>query len=170
MARLPGRMAGSGDFSPLRSRMGPCRPVRCRVGHLVGPEQRIVSNPNKDKGDRAEAAVRDYVKARFPESWRTRAGWDDDRGDVVLDLLGDKTETHCIQVKDDAGGPGSPWFAKLAAQIVNGGHRGGVIWWKLRGKSDPGSWRVVMTGEQYLGLLTYVRNLETTVRVLDGLG
>ncbi len=59
-----------------------------------------MGNANKAKGDRAEAAVRDYIVEFFPESWRTRAGWDEDRGDIVLDLLGDKILTWAIQVKD----------------------------------------------------------------------
>ena len=126
-----------------------------------------MANPNKAKGDRAEAAVRDFVVEFFPESWRTRAGWDDDRGDVVLDLLGDKVLTWAIQVKDTASAPGTPEFRALAEQIANGGHRGGVIWWKLRGKGHPRDWRVMMTGEQYLRLMSHVRDLE---HHLDGVG
>lgn len=126
-----------------------------------------MGNPNKAKGDRAEMAVRDLVVQFFPESWRTRAGWDDDRGDIVLDLLGDKALTFAVQVKDTAGLPGTPEFRALAEQIRNGAHRGGVIWHKLRGKSDPREWRVMMTGEAYLALLAHVRDLH---HALDGVG
>lgn len=126
-----------------------------------------MTNVHKAKGDRAEFAVLTYVRERFPWTWKTRAGWDEDRGDVVLDLLGDKTETYTLQVKDTASPPGSPELAQLAAQVDNGGHRGGVLWWKLRGKSSPADWRVVMSGESYLALMLRVRDLERTVRVLD---
>jgi hypothetical protein len=129
-----------------------------------------VTNVQKAKGDRAESAVLTYVKDRFPWSWRTRAGWDDDRGDVVLDLLGDKTVTYAVQVKDTAGPPGSPEMAQLAAQVANGGHAGGAIWWKLRGKSSPAHWRVVMPGHAYVVMMRRIRDLEQTVRVLDGSG
>ena len=84
-----------------------------------------MGNPNKAKGDRAEMAVRDLIVQFFPESWRTRAGWYDDRGDVVLDLLGDKALTFAVQVKDTAGLPGTPEFRALAEQVRNGAHRGG---------------------------------------------
>lgn len=126
-----------------------------------------MGNANKAKGDRAEAAVRDYIVEYFPESWRTRAGWDEDRGDIVLDLLGDKVLTWAIQVKDTAGVPGTPEFAALADQIKAGGHQGGAIWHKLRGKADPRQWRVIMTGEAYLHLMTRLRTLE---HHLDGVG
>lgn len=126
-----------------------------------------MTNVHKAKGDRAESAVAAYVKDRFPWSWRTRAGWDEDRGDVVLDLLDDKTETYCLQVKDTAAPPGSPELAQLALQIQRGGHRGGVVWWKLRGKASPAQWRVMMTGESYLELMRRLREMEQSVRVLD---
>lgn len=126
-----------------------------------------MGNPNKAKGDRAEAAVRDLVEEYFPESWRTRAGWDDDRGDIVLDLLGDKILTWAIQVKDTASVPGTPEFKALADQIKAGLHQGGVIWHKIRGKSDPRAWRVMMTGEQYIQLMVRLRTLENH---LEGVG
>lgn len=122
-----------------------------------------MANANKDKGDRAEAAVREYVQEFFPESWRTRAGWDDDRGDIVMDLLGDKVLTYAIQVKDTATPPGGPEIKALAEQVHNGEHQGGVIWWKLRGKGHPKDWRVVMDGEAYMALMSRVRNMEETM-------
>lgn len=124
-----------------------------------------MANANKAKGDRAEAAVRDYIQEWFPESWRTRAGWDEDRGDIVLDLLGDKAMTWAVQVKDVASPAWTEWFRQVASQIKAGGHRGGVIWWKLRGKGHPKDWRVVMSGEQYMQLMHHVRDLENH---LDG--
>ena len=126
-----------------------------------------VGNANKAKGDRAERAVKDLILEWSPESWKTRAGWDEDRGDIVLDLLGDKVLTWAIQVKDTAGVPGTPEFAALADQIKAGAHQGGVIWHKLRGKADPRQWRVIMTGEQYIQLMARMRALENH---LEGVG
>lgn len=126
-----------------------------------------MANANKAKGDRAEAAVRDLILEWFPESWRTRAGYDEDRGDIVLDVLGDRTLMVAIQVKDTAGRPGTPEMDAVAEQIRNGGSRWGAIWWKLRGKSDPRRWQVIMSGADYLALLDHVRKLH---RHLDGVG
>lgn len=111
-------------------------------------------NANKAKGDRAEAAVRDYLHAQgFPQAFRTRAGWDDDRGDVIVPPWPDKTSGMAIQVKDVASPAWKTWFAQLADQIRNGRHSHGVIWWKRRGSSDPGTWTVMMTGEEFVGLM-----------------
>lgn len=126
-----------------------------------------MGNPNKAKGDRAEKAVLDYVLEYFPESWRTRAGWDDDRGDVVLDLLGDQTMTVALQVKDTGSVPGTPEFQALGAQVAAGSHWSGVIWHKLRGKSHPKDWRVIMPGAVYIRLLVRIRELEAH---LEGVG
>ncbi|QLF84047.1 holliday junction resolvase [Gordonia phage Upyo] len=126
-----------------------------------------MANANKAKGDRAEAAVRDYILEYFPESWRTRAGWDDDRGDIVLDLLGDKVLTWAIQVKDVDKPSWKEWFTQVVDQVKAGAHQGGVIWWKLRGKSHPKDWRVVMTGEEYIRLMVRMRHLENH---LEGIG
>lgn len=126
-----------------------------------------MANANKAKGDRAEAAVRDLIVEHFPESWRTRAGWDDDRGDIILDVLGDKSLMVAIQVKDTATRPGTPEMDALAEQIRNGGSRWGAIWWKLRGQSDPRRWQVIMSGADYLALLDHVRKLH---QHLDGIG
>lgn len=122
-----------------------------------------MANANKAKGDRAEAAVRDYVTEYFPESWRTRAGWDDDRGDIVLDLLGDKILTWAVQVKDVATPSWKEWFDGLSAQIRAGSHQGGVLWWKYRGKSHPKDWRVIMTGQEYMDLMSRIRRMEETL-------
>ncbi|AWY06565.1 holliday junction resolvase [Gordonia phage Trine] len=128
-------------------------------------------NANKAKGDRAERAVLDAVTEFFPSSWRTRAGWDEDRGDIVLDLLGDKVLTWAIQVKDTASVPGTPELTALADQVINGGHMAGVIWHKIRGKSDPRHWRVMMSGRQYLLLMDRLRVLEAALaRESGGLG
>ena len=86
------------------------------VGHRI----ERMANPNKRKGDAAERAIRDYVCGFFPASWKTRVGWDDDRGDVVLDLLGDKSETYAIQSKDVASPAWGEWFEQLASQIEIG--------------------------------------------------
>lgn len=113
-----------------------------------------MANRNKAKGDRAEMAVRDYLKAQgFTGAFRTRAGWDDDRGDVIVPLRRSQPGGMAIQVKDVATPAWKTWWEQLRDQVTNGNHDHGVIWWKRRGQADPGSWTVAMTGESFLGLL-----------------
>lgn len=116
-----------------------------------------MGNPNKRKGDRAERGVRDFlVRAGF-SAFKTRAGWNEDLGDVVVPLRPPQPGGIAVQVKDVATPRWSEWVSQVKDQVANGGHRLGVIWWKRRGISDPGSWLVVMTGQDFL-------------EVLDGLG
>lgn len=113
-----------------------------------------MANANKAKGDRAEAAVRDFLKAQgFAHAFRTRAGWDDDRGDVIVPQGRGQGPGMCVQVKDVATPAWKSWFDGLVEQIRNGGHRHGVIWWKRRGHADPGRWTVMLTGAAFVDLL-----------------
>lgn len=111
-------------------------------------------NANKAKGDRAEAAVRDFLKAQgFVSAFRTRAGWDDDRGDVIVPLRRSQPGGIAIQVKDVASPAWKTWFQQLKAQVANGHHHHGVIWWKRRGSADPGTWTVMMDGHAFLEVM-----------------
>ena len=113
-----------------------------------------MANPQKSKGDRAEMAVRDYLQAQgFVHAFRTRAGWDDDHGDVVVPEKRSQPGGMAVQVKDVAKPAWKTWWIQLADQIRNGNHRHGVIWWKRRGHSDPGKWTVMMTGDAFVALL-----------------
>lgn len=113
-----------------------------------------MANANKAKGDRAEAAVRDYLQAQgFRGAFRTRAGWDDDRGDVIVPLRRSQPGGMAIQVKDVASPAWKTWMTQLADQVRNGNHDHGVIWWKRRGSSSPADWTVLMSGEAFLDLL-----------------
>lgn len=124
-------------------------------------------NANKAKGDRAEMAVRNYLKAQgFGWVYRTRAGWDDDRGDVIVPSGRGQGPGMAVQVKDVATPAWKEWMAGLADQIRNGGHRHGVIWWKRRGYADPGDWTVMMTGRQFVKILDdlgYPRDVHPSV-------
>lgn len=127
--------------------------IWCGMG-TSGSWRHEVPNPQKQKGDRAEAAVRDFLHAQgFREAFRTRAGWDDDRGDVIVPSRPGETAGMAVQVKDVASPAWKSWMAGLADQIRNGRHRHGVIWWKRRGSADPGTWTVMMTGDAFVDLL-----------------
>lgn len=110
-------------------------------------------NANKAKGDRAEAAVRDYLVSSGFSAFRTRAGWDDDRGDVIVPLRPSQPGGMAIQVKDVASPAWKTWWIQLREQIQNGNHDHGVIWWKRRGHADPGDWTVMMPGHAFVDLL-----------------
>lgn len=118
-----------------------------------------MANANKRKGDRAERAVRDWAVARYADSFKTRAGFNDDIGDVLV--------THpagliVLQVKDVASPAWSTWFNQLHSQVtaclnhVRGTRRvlGGVIVHKRRGSANPGNWRVVTTLDDMDTLIT----------------
>ena len=121
----------------------------------------MAGNPNKRRGDRAEMAVRDYLAAALPGTWRTRAGWDDDRGDVVVPL-GDG-HTCGVQVKDVGTPRWGEWWAQVAAQRRAGAHRVMCIWHKRRGHADPAAWHVVLTGEQWRDILVELAALRSQV-------
>lgn len=120
-----------------------------------------MANPNKAKGDRAERAVRDWATARWPGSFKTRAGFNEDLGDIVATPAPGRV---ALQVKDVASPSWSQWFTQLASQVATlraesaGDTRvlGGVIVHKLRGQGDPGKWRAVTTLDGLASLLESV--------------
>lgn len=118
-----------------------------------------MANRNKQKGDRAERAVRDWAVDHGPGSFKTRAGFNDDMGDILwLHMAG----YVVLQVKDVASPVWSQWFRQLADQVtvatreVHGDHAvvGGVIVHKVRGVSDPAQWRAVLPLEALEQLLS----------------
>lgn len=107
-----------------------------------------MANRNKDKGDRAERAVRDWATAWWPGSFKTRAGFNDDQGDVIVEHPGGRL---VLQVKDVASPTWTAWFKQLAAQVNTCRELsrprpvlGGVIVHKARGSADPATWRAVV--------------------------
>ena len=113
-------------------------------------------NPNKQRGDRAERAVRDFAGARYPGSFKTRAGFDDDLGDVIVEHPAGRV---VAQVKDVGAPKWREWYDGLKGQVqtcLRKSQRhvlGGVIVWKYRGKSDPAHWHAVVPFADLLDLL-----------------
>ena len=105
-----------------------------------------MSNPNKRKGDRAERAVRDLATERYPGSFKTRAGFNDDLGDVIVEHPAGRV---VLQVKDVAKPAWSAWFGQLADQVATCARESsrdvldGLIVHKARGVGDPAKWRAV---------------------------
>lgn len=109
-----------------------------------------MANANKQKGDRAERAVRDWAVSRWPGSFKTRAGFNDDVGDVIATTPFGRL---VLQVKDVAQPAWRAWFTQLAAQVNTCAKLsqeavvGGVIVHKVRGSANPATWRAVTTLE-----------------------
>lgn len=106
-----------------------------------------MTNANKQRGDRAERAVRDVVTRLFPGSFKTRAGFDDDLGDIVVDFHRSRV---VLQVKDVASPLWRKWYEQLAAQVStcrasSGGipTLGGLLVHKRRGIADAAQWHAV---------------------------
>lgn len=105
-----------------------------------------MAHPNKTKGDRAERAVLKYLQETWPGTFKTRAGFNEDLGDVIAETPAGRL---VIQVKDVAAPRWAEWFAQLDAQVETCRHEsdgpviGGVIVWKTRGSADPADWRVI---------------------------
>lgn len=133
-----------------------------------------MANSNKRKGDRAERAVRDWATSRWPESFKTRAGFNEDLGDIIVsgvnqDGSGALPGRVVLQVKDVASPKWAEWFKQLADQVATAVREsapsrviGGVIVHKVRGSADPGQWRAVTTlGDfMYLVQAAYEAGLE----------
>lgn len=117
-----------------------------------------MANANKRKGDVAERAVRDYAAERYPGSFKTRAGFNDDLGDVIAITDGGRL---VLQVKNVAKPVWREWFTQLANQVAtavresHGSHRviGGLIVHKARGVGNPAKWRAVAELDTVLDLL-----------------
>lgn len=103
-------------------------------------------NRNKQKGDRFESAAVLSARELFPDAKRTRAGWDDDRGDIVL------TPDYRIieQVKDCAQKPWFVWLDELDKQIANAGAQYGAVSVKRRGIGDAGEAMTIMRRRNWL--------------------
>ena len=110
---------------------------------------------SKRKGDRAERAVRDYLKSLGLEVKRTRAGFNQDLGDIILTT---NRGLITLQVKDCAQANWKTWFEQLDSQVETLKANttqpvvGGVLVWKLRGTSTS-KWRAISQLENLQTLL-----------------
>lgn len=105
-----------------------------------------MSSPEKQKGDRAERAVVEFLNREGITAHRIRAGSPDDVGDI---------EAHAdlvIEVKDRGKIDLPAWLRKLAVQKANKDAAFGVIIVKKRGSADPLEWAYVMDSATFLNL------------------
>lgn len=111
-------------------------------------------NRNKQKGDRFEHAAILTTREYFEAAKRTRAGWDDDRGDIIIV----PDYSAIAQVKDCKSKPYYVWLDELDEQIKNAGARHGVLVSKRTGFSDAGEGMAIMRYRNWLSLYADYRN------------
>jgi len=105
-------------------------------------------NRSKAKGTSAETAVVNYLRAMgFTQAERRTLAGVHDRGDIA------GIPGTVIEVKNCARQELSGWVAEAERERDNDRASLGVVWHKLRGKTDPAKWFVTMSGEQFIALL-----------------
>ena len=105
-------------------------------------------NRSKNKGTAAETAVVNYLLGRvFPDVERRALSGSQDKGDIA------GLRNWVVEVKDQARLDFSGWLKELAAEMKNANTSFGAVWAKRRGKSSPGDWYVMMTGEIFVQIL-----------------
>ena len=109
-----------------------------------------MSTPQKQKGDRAERAIVEWLHSLgFTKAHRIRAGSPDDIGDIELGVPG-----VVIEVKDRGKIDLPAWIRKLGLQKANKDAALGVIIVKKRGSSDPFEWSYVLDGASFVNIIT----------------
>lgn len=115
-----------------------------------------MASPNKRKGDAAERKVRDLALLRCPGSFKTRAGFNEDLGDVIVEHAAGRV---VLQVKDVAQPQWKTWFLQLAEQVATCRREsersvvGGLLVHKARGVGDAAKWRAIAQLGDILDLL-----------------
>lgn len=108
-----------------------------------------MSTPEKQKGDRAERAIVEWLHSLgFTKAHRIRAGSPDDVGDIEL------SSDIVIEVKDRGKIDLPAWIRKLGLQKANKEAAFGVIVVKKRGSSDPFEWAYVIDAASLVNVLT----------------
>jgi Holliday junction resolvase len=107
----------------------------------------VTVNPAKDKGDRAERALVDFLQHHGFTPRRMVAGQHDDIGDIDID------QDVVLEVKNRYRLELPAWCKTLSAQMGNKDAAFGFIAIKTRGKTDPLDWSFVVNGETFLNIL-----------------
>ncbi|MFJ8555282.1 hypothetical protein [Streptomyces sp. NPDC093676] len=109
---------------------------------------------SKAKGTAAETAVVRYLRdAGFVGAERRTLNGKHDRGDIA------GIPSTVIEVKNCARQELPGWVAEAETERDNDGATLGVVWHKVRGRSNPGAWFVTMSGDQFVQLLRELQGL-----------
>ena len=107
----------------------------------------VTVNPSKEKGDRAERALVDFLQHEGFPCRRIAAGQHDDIGDIDID------EDVVLEVKNRYRLELPGFCRNLSAQMGNKDSAFGFIAIKPRGKPNPLDWVFVINGETFLNIL-----------------
>jgi hypothetical protein len=91
-------------------------------------------NPNKNKGDAYERSIVGYLRERGFDADRTRAGWEDDRGDIHG--ISRNNIPFTLECKNHRRDNLPGWIAELHAEIANNGGLLGAVVHKRSGTTD----------------------------------
>jgi hypothetical protein len=98
-----------------------------------------VTSPQKRKGSAAELAVAKWLrKLGWIHAERSRAGWQDDRGDI------DGMPGICIEVKNEKRIDLPSYLRELEVEIANAQAWTGTVIVKRRGSMNVDDWYAVM--------------------------
>jgi hypothetical protein len=98
-----------------------------------------VTSPQKRKGSAAELAVAKWLrKLGWIHAERSRAGWQDDRGDI------DGLPGICIEVKAEKKIDIPGYLRELEVEIANAKAWTGTVIIKRRGSTNVDDWYAVM--------------------------
>lgn len=105
-------------------------------------------NRSKQKGTAGETAVvQALVELGWPHAERRALSGIADKGDVA------GVAGVCIEVKAEKAYDISGWLKETETEKANANASVGACWFKIRGRTDPMHWGVVMTGAQFVQLL-----------------
>jgi hypothetical protein len=110
-----------------------------------------MASANKRKGSAAELAVAKWLRRKgWLNAERSRAGWQDDRGDI------DGLPGVVIEVKNQKKMDIPGWLDELDVEMHNAKAWTGVLVVKRRGSTDPDDWYYIMTGKIWGDLMRAV--------------
>ena len=111
----------------------------------------VVASPEKRKGSAAELRVVKWLRENgWIHAERSRAGWQDDRGDV------DGLPGVVVEVKNQKRIDLPGWLDELEVECRNAKAWTGVLVVKRRGSTDPDDWYCVMPGYRWIDLMRAV--------------
>jgi hypothetical protein len=101
-----------------------------------------------DKGTKAETAVVGALRPSYPMAERRAKTGAKDTGDI-----GGVDPRLVLEVKACATYDLPGWLREADVERTNAHAQLGAVWFKLRGKTDPLEWPVMMRGRFFLPLL-----------------
>lgn len=103
-----------------------------------------MTNRHKIKGDKAELDLVKWLKKNgYPDARRTKAGWDEDEGDINL---GPGKNSKFVEVKNHKTLVVNPWLDRMEEKMNEPQCErfdDAVLVVKRPGQADPGEWWVI---------------------------